>query len=197
MSDPLSVLRQPDTPVDPDPAFAVQLWARLERALRLPKGVQIMTTTTEPFAADPTHVAAHTLTPYLAVREGRRALDWYIEVFAARLRWEPTVMPDGRIGHSAVVIGDSVLMLSEEFPELDVLGPQSRGGSTCTLVIAVPDVDRVIERAVAAGARLERPARDEPFGRTGVIHDPFGHRWMVQTPPAAEPGQPAQPRPAS
>ena len=130
-------------------------------------------------------MAPHTLTPYIAVREGRRALDWYAQVFAARMVGEPVVMSDGRIGHSEILIGDSRLMLSEEFPELDVLGPQSRGGSTSTLVIAVPDVDRTIEQAVAAGARLERPPRDEPYGRTGVIHDPFGHRWMVQTPPAA------------
>jgi uncharacterized glyoxalase superfamily protein PhnB len=153
-----------------------------------------MTEGTGPVAEHLTQVAAHTLTPYVAVRDGRRALAWYVDVFAARLSREPAVLPDGRIGHSEIVIGDSVLMLSEEFPELDVLGPKSRGGSTCTLVLAVPDADRTIERAVAAGARLERPPRDEPYGRTGVIHDPFGHRWMVQTPPAAaEPAQPAQP----
>ena len=195
MTDPLSALRQPDTPVDPDPAFATRLRARLERALSLPRGVQTMTTTTEPtgqhptaqhpIAQQPTYVARRTLTPYIAVREGRRALDWYIDVFGARMRADPILVQDGRIGHSEIVIGDSVLMLSEEFPESDILSPQSRGGSTSTLVLVVRDVDHTVERAVAAGARLERPPRDEPYGRTGVIHDPFGHRWIVQTLPAA------------
>jgi uncharacterized glyoxalase superfamily protein PhnB len=150
-----------------------------------PEGAQIMTATAEPDGRHPAPVAERTLTPYIAVRDGRRALDWYAEVFDARPRREPIIMPDGRIGHSEITIGDSVLMISEEFPEIDVLGPQSRGGSTSTLVIAVPDVDDTIKRAIAAGARLEREPRDEPYGRTGVIHDPFGHRWMVQTRPTA------------
>jgi uncharacterized glyoxalase superfamily protein PhnB len=197
MTDPLSAPRQPETPVDPDPAFAARLRARLERALRLPRGVQTMTTTTEPAAQDPGGPApgrrggahAHPVPR----RAGRSAGAGLVRrgVRRARLRGDPVVVPDGRIGHSESVIGDSVLKLSEEFPESDVLGPQSRGGSTSTLVLAVPDVDHTVERAVAAGARLERPPRDEPYGRTGVIHDPFGHRWVVQAPPAA--GDPAEP----
>jgi uncharacterized glyoxalase superfamily protein PhnB len=143
-----------------------------------------MTEAAEPGAGYSAEVEPHTLTPYIAVRDGRRALGWYVDVFGARMRRDPVVMPDGRIGHSEIVIGDSVLMLSEEFPELDVLGPESRGGTTSTLVVVVPDVDRTVQRAVAAGARLERPPQDEPYGRTGVVHDPFGHRWMVQSSPA-------------
>jgi uncharacterized glyoxalase superfamily protein PhnB len=129
-----------------------------------------------------------------AVRDARRALDWYVEVFDGRLRGEPTVGPDGRIGHAEVAIGDNVLMLADEHPEIDVHSPESRGGPTASLLLQVPDVDATVRRAVAAGAALRRAPQDEPYGRTGVISDPFGHRWMVQTPPAAaEPAEPAEP----
>jgi uncharacterized glyoxalase superfamily protein PhnB len=193
MTDPLDALRQPESPVDPDPTFAAQLRARLERALRLPRGVQSMTATADPAAASATALSRqYALVPYLAVRDARRALDWYVEVFDGRLRGEPITMPDGRIGHAEIAIGGSVLMLADEHPEIDFQGPQTRGGTTVSLHVEVPDVDATVRRAVDAGAELTRPPADEPYGRTGAINDPFGHRWMVQTPPA-EPAEPTEP----
>jgi uncharacterized glyoxalase superfamily protein PhnB len=131
--------------------------------------------------ADPTSIA-HTLTPYLAVRDARAAIDWYVEVLGAAPSDAPIVMPDGRIGHAELTIAGSRLMLSDEHGEIDVLGPQSRGGTTVTLHLEIPDVDGTVQRAVERGATLEREPVDEPYGRTGVIRDPFGHRWMLQQP---------------
>jgi uncharacterized glyoxalase superfamily protein PhnB len=122
------------------------------------------------------------LTPYLVVADARAAIDWYVEVFGAVPRSEPIVMPDGRIGHAEVTVAGSRLMLSDEFAELDLLAPAARGGTTVTLHLQVEDPDGTVDRAVARGAVLERPVADQGHGRTGVIRDLSGHRWMVQAP---------------
>jgi predicted enzyme related to lactoylglutathione lyase len=95
-------------------------------------------------------------------------------------------MDDDRIGHAEVALGDSVLMLADEFPEMRLYSPKTRGGVTQSLRLEVPDVDAVVRSAVEQGARLERPVADSPYGRTGVIIDPFGHRWMVAASPTQE-----------
>jgi uncharacterized glyoxalase superfamily protein PhnB len=123
----------------------------------------------------------HTITPYLAVSDARAAIGWYVDVFGARRRGDPWVDDTGRVGHAEFAIGDSTVMISDEHPELDVLGPQSRGGTTVTLHLGVADTDEAIARAAAAGARVERPPADSGVGRLGVIHDPWGHRWMTNT----------------
>lgn len=123
------------------------------------------------------------LAPYIAVDDARRALEWYVEVFDAERRGEPYVMPDGRIGHAELGIGDAVLMLADEYPEEGLLGPKARGGPSMSLHVQVSDVDATVQQAVALGAELTRPVADQPYGRTGVFVDPFGHRWMVMTPP--------------
>ena len=129
-----------------------------------------------------------TLSPYLTVADARSALAFYADVFGAVLRAEPYVMEDGRIGHAEVSIGPAVLMLADEFPELGFLGPLSSGGVSVSMHVTVPDVDAVVARAVATGAELEREPADAPYGRTGVVRDPSGHRWMVQAPaPEATP----------
>jgi len=125
-----------------------------------------------------------TISPYLAVADARAALAFYVEAFGAVPRGQVYEMEDGRIGHAEVLVGDTVLMLADEYPEIGLLGPLARGGSTTSLHLTVPDVDAVVARAVAAGATLEREVADAPYGRTGVVLDPAGHRWMVQTPPA-------------
>jgi hypothetical protein len=108
MTDPLDALRQPETPVDPDPVFALRLRARLERALALPRGVQTMTTTSKPTSVPETGTSRrYALTPYLAVRDARRALDWYVDVFGARRRGEVHVNADGTIGHAEIHVGDT------------------------------------------------------------------------------------------
>lgn len=134
------------------------------------------------------------LTPYLAVRDARAAIAWYAEAFGARVVGDPYVMDDDRIGHAELEIGGACVYLSDEHPELGVVAPQP-GRVAVTLHLTVPDVDTAVDAAEDAGATVERPARDEPYGRTGVVVDPFGHRWLLQTPHAsvAEPRPPVRP----
>lgn len=132
-----------------------------------------------------------TLTPYLAVADARAALDFYARAFGAVPRGEPIVMDDGRVGHAEVELGGALVMLADEFPEMGLVGPLARGGVTGSLHLAVPDVDAVVARAVEAGAVLERPVADSPYGRTGVVVDPAGHRWMVQSSAEPAPDAPA------
>jgi len=182
MTDPFDTLRIPVPPVDPDPAFAAELRARLERAVLAPEGDTMATAVDAP---------AHTLSSYLAVDDARRALEFYAEAFAARRRGEPILMADGRVGHAEVVIGDSVLMLADEFPEIGMIGPRARGGPSQSLYLRVSDVDATVRRAVSAGATMERAPADYDYGRNGVVVDPFGHRWMVSSSPAPTPTPPS------
>ncbi len=183
MRDPLEALRRPAEPRSPDQTFARVLRARLERALALPKGIAaVMTTHIEAeIAAEAAVPPGRSVTPYLAVADARGALDWYVEVLGARLLAEPVVMPDGRVGHAELELEGARLMLSDEHPEIGVVAPAPGVGAAVTLHAEVAEVDRVVERAVAHGAALERPPGDNPYGRIGVIRDPFGHRWMLNS----------------
>jgi uncharacterized glyoxalase superfamily protein PhnB len=188
MADPLDVLRSPIEPVDPDPTFAADLRARLQRALLGDPG-GAMTTEAPVEKRTPSAPAwGPDVTPYLGVYDGMRALDWYVEVFAAERRGEPYVMPDGSIGHAEIGIGDAVVMIAGGAPGSEpapvAAAEAAPGVPTHSIFVAVPDVDATIQRAVELGADLERPATDESYGRSGVIRDPFGHRWLVHTPPA-------------
>ncbi len=121
------------------------------------------------------------LTPYLIVHDASAAIDFYKKAFGAK---EIMRMPgpDGRIGHADLVIGDGHVMLADESPEMGHRGPQSFGGSPVSLVLYVENVDGVVKQAVAAGATLTRPVKDEFYGdRTGGLTDPFGHIWFVMT----------------
>jgi uncharacterized glyoxalase superfamily protein PhnB len=201
MTDPFEALREPVVPTDPDPHFAARLRARLERALLAPEGPTMPTTTDTTTATTATTTAGeetaaaeiplHSLTPYLMVDDARRALDWYASALGARRLGELVVMDDDRIGHAEMAIGDSALMLADEFPEAGLLGPKARGGVSLSLRLEVADVDATVRRAVELGADIERPVADYPYGRNGVIIDPFGHRWMVAGP---VPAQQAAPR---
>jgi len=123
----------------------------------------------------------HSLTPYLACRDAARAIDFYKQAFgAAELMRMPA--PGGKIGHAEVRIGDSRFMLTDEYPEMDFLSPQTRGGTTVHLHVYVKDVDAMIARAVAAGAKLVREVKDQFYGdRSGSLQDPFGHVWHIAT----------------
>jgi uncharacterized glyoxalase superfamily protein PhnB len=193
MPDPLDVLRLPDLAVAPDPGFAARLRRQVETELAgPPAGAE----RGGPSMSDADSGGLQTLTPYIAVGDARAAIRWYTTVLGARSLGEPWVGDDGRVGHAEVAFGDSVLMLSDEHPEIDVLGPTSRGGTTVTLHLAVDDVDAVVDRAVESGARLERPPRDESYGRVAVLHDPWGYRWMLNATSrapeeGAAPGRPA------
>lgn len=181
-TDPLHALRVPIEPVDPDPGFAAALRARLERALLAPEGLEMTVTALTPGA-----LRLHSITPYLAVVDARRDVEFYVAAFGARRRKEPIVMSDGRVGHVEVAIGDSVLMLADEFPEIGLAAPVTRGGATQSLRLEVADPDAVVAAALAAGATLDRPVADGPYGRGGVVLDPSGHRWMVSSAVATGP----------
>jgi PhnB protein len=118
---------------------------------------------------------------YLCVDGAAAALDFYANVFGAT---ERTRMdgPDGKIGHAELQLGDSVIMLSDEYPEMGSRGPRAIGGTPVSLHLYVEDVDAVFDRALAAGATSLREVQDEFYGdRTGQLEDPFGHRWSVST----------------
>jgi uncharacterized glyoxalase superfamily protein PhnB len=113
---------------------------------------------------------------------------------------DPIEMPDGRIGHAELLLGGERIMLADEYPEMNLLAPSSRGGTTVLLHLSVADgaeVDRLAARAVAAGATLERPVADSPYGRTGELIDPSGHRWQLMSAPAEAAPAPARPSPVA
>jgi len=90
--------------------------------------------------------------------------------------------PGGKVGHAEIRIGDSVIMLADEHPEMGARGPRAYGGAAVSLHLYVADVDATVKRALAAGATLLRPVEDKFYGdRMGTIEDPFGHRWHVST----------------
>ena len=120
------------------------------------------------------------LTPYLAVADARAAIDWYRNVFDARVTVDPIEMPDGRIGHAEFDIDGAHLMMADAHPELQCPAPEIGAGSPVTLHLTVNDVDDVTERAQSAGALVDRAPADNPgVGRVAVIRDPFGHRWFL------------------
>ena len=167
---PFRSLALPTTPVAPDPAYAAALRDRLRRAL-------LQSPPTEPRS-----LAVSAVIPYLVVRDARAAIDFYAEAFGARTVGAPYLDGD-RIGHAELELAGATLYLADEYPEYGLQGPGD-AKPPVSLHLSVPDVDDVMRRAEAAGATVERPATDEPYGRGGRLIDPFGHRWMVQSDPA-------------
>ncbi|MEA2718174.1 MAG: PhnB protein [Candidatus Eremiobacteraeota bacterium] len=130
----------------------------------------------------PAPAHAQTVTLYLRVRGAADAIAYYEKAFGAVERPGRLSGPDGKIMHASLTIGNSEVMLSDEFPEWDSPGPQTLGGSSVSIALSVPDVDAVVERAVAAGATIQFPVADQFYGqRSGRIKDPFGHVWVVGT----------------
>lgn len=134
------------------------------------------------------------LIPYLVVRDARAAMTWYADAFGAQVVGDPYIDADDRIGHAELVVAGATLYLADPYPEHGLTGP----GDTLppvSLHLAVPDVDAAVTRAEAVGATVERPPTDAPYGRTGVVVDPYGHRWLLQTPrtAAAAPRPPLRP----
>lgn len=124
----------------------------------------------------------HTVTPYLIVKGASEAIEFYKRAFGAEEVGRIT-SPDGtRVMHAEIRIGDSVVMLADEFPERGFLGPLSRGGPTSSLFVYVEDVDAAFGRALAAGATERMPVQDMFWGdRYGQLSDPFGHVWGLAT----------------
>jgi PhnB protein len=122
----------------------------------------------------------HSVTPYLIVDDAKAAIDFYARAFGAEEKFR---LPMGeRIGHAEIKIGDSFIMLADEFPDMGHLGPKSRGGPTCSLMLYVEDVDTAFPKAIEAGATEQRPVEDQFWGdRMGTLVDPFGHQWSLAT----------------
>ena len=119
------------------------------------------------------------ISPYLCVAGAAEAIEFYKTVFGATERLRMPA-PDGKIGHAEILIGDGLIMLADEFPERNVLGPKSIGGSPVTIAVYVEDVDAVFKRAIEAGAEEQGPLEDQFYGdRSGQFVDPFGHSWSV------------------
>jgi PhnB protein len=132
-------------------------------------------------AVKPIPEGYHSVTPYLIVSNAGRALDFYKSAFGAKemVRME---QPGGRIGHAEIQIGDSRVMLADEFPEMGAKSPDSLGGSPVGLMLYVQDVDSQFRQAIAAGAKEVRPVQDQFYGdRSGTLVDPFGHQWTLGT----------------
>jgi PhnB protein len=118
---------------------------------------------------------------YLVVDGAADAIDFYRDVFGATERLR-LAGPEGKVGHAELQIGDSVVMLADEFPDMGASGPKSIGGTPVTMMIYVEDVDDTFSRALASGATEVRAVQDQFYGdRSGQLEDPFGHRWNVAT----------------
>jgi PhnB protein len=121
------------------------------------------------------------VSPYLVVDGAQKAIEFYVTVlgFSERMRMPG---PDGRIGHAELQLGDSVVMLADEFPEMGIKAPGAYGGSPVSLTVYVEDVDATFEKATAAGATVVRPLENQFYGdRSATWDDPFGHRWTINT----------------
>ena len=124
-------------------------------------------------------MAVHELFPYLCVANTAKAIEFYAKAFGAREKMRLTE-PSGRIGHAEIEFGGTTLMVSDEFPEFGITGPREGGGTPVTLHLHVDNADAMINGALDLGATLERAPKDEFYGeRSGVIRDPFGHRWNI------------------
>jgi uncharacterized glyoxalase superfamily protein PhnB len=123
----------------------------------------------------------HTLTPHLIVRDAARAITFYEKAFGAQLLGK-MLTPDGKVMHASMKVGDSMLMLNDEFPEWGALSPVSSGGSGVTLHMYLENVDAAFQKAVSAGAEVKMPVMDQFWGdRYGMVADPFGHKWSLAT----------------
>jgi PhnB protein len=133
-------------------------------------------------SAKPIPDGYHTLTPYLTCRDAASAIEFYKQAFGAVQKGDVMKGPDGKVMHAELRIGDSLIMVADEFPQWGSLSPQSIGGSGMGLHIYVEDVDSAFDRAIGAGGVVEMPVMDMFWGdRYGKLVDPFGHKWSVAT----------------
>jgi PhnB protein len=123
----------------------------------------------------------HTVTPYITVKGAARAIEFYKRAFGATeiMRFGD---PNGRVAHAELKIGDSIVMLADEFPEMGNKSPQSLGGTGTSIMLYVDDVDTLWKQAIGAGGKQLRPVTDQFYGdRSGFLEDPFGHQWSIST----------------
>lgn len=132
-------------------------------------------------AVKPIPQGYHSVTPYLIVQGAASAIDFYKKAFGATelLRMDG---PGGKLMHAEIQIGDSPIMLADEFPEMGHRSPQALGGTPVSIALYVDNVDAVVPQAIAAGATVQRPLQDQFYGdRSATLVDPFGHVWTVAT----------------
>jgi uncharacterized glyoxalase superfamily protein PhnB len=163
LPDAFDAMRADTSPIAPSPVFSTRLRAQL-------------TTRTEPT------MTLTTITPYLVVHDAAAAIDFYVAAFGG-VEHHRLVGDDGRIGHAEIVIGNSRIMLADEYPEAGAISPMTRGGTSTSFTCAVTDVDAAFATAIALGATELRPVSDQFYGhRQGTFRDPFGHHWSVTSP---------------
>lgn len=122
----------------------------------------------------------HSITPYLIIKGAAAAIDFYKEAFGATELFR--MEHEGRVGHAEIKIGDSPIMIADEFPELGHVGPKTLGGTPVGIMIYLEDVDTVYNRAISKGGVEVKPLQDQFYGdRSGTLTDPFGHQWTVAT----------------
>jgi PhnB protein len=132
-------------------------------------------------ATKPIPEGYHTVTPYLAVDDAAAAIEYYKKAFGAKERGRMDA-PDGRIGHAEIEIGDSLVMLADDFPQFATRSPKELGGTSVSVFMYVEDVDAVVKQAVDAGATVTMEVADQFWGdRFGSVQDPFGHVWSLAT----------------
>src|SRR5208337_3014425 len=123
----------------------------------------------------------NSVTPYLVIKGAAKAIEYYKNVFGAT-EIHRMASPDGRVGHAELQIGTSRIMLADENPQMGARSAESIGASPVSLYVYLPDCDKVVEKAVAEGAKILKPVQDQFYGdRSGFIQDPFGHLWGVAT----------------
>jgi PhnB protein len=124
-------------------------------------------------------VGPRAITAYLTIKGAAKAIEFYKKAFGAKelMRWTGK---DGRVGHAEIEISGTPLFISDEHPEIGVISPETLGGTGVGLHLVVEDASVTFARAIAAGAKAERPVEDQPYGeKSGTLRDPFGHRWFV------------------
>jgi PhnB protein len=131
--------------------------------------------------AKPIPEGYHTATPYLIIKNAARAIDFYKKAFGATERMR-MADPTGKVMHAEIQIGDSRIMIADEFPEMGARSPESLGGSPVSIFLYVEDVDALAKQATSAGAKVLMPVQDQFWGdRYGKLTDPFGHVWDIAT----------------
>jgi PhnB protein len=123
----------------------------------------------------------HSITPYLIVNDAASAIEFYKKVFGAKEVMRMS-KPGGKVGHAELIIGDAKIMLADEFPEMGALAPHAFGGTPVTIHLYIKNVDNIVDRAAASGAKILRAVETMFYGdRGGSVEDPFGHKWYIST----------------
>ncbi len=173
--DAFDALRADTSAIAPTATFAHQLRQQITHALHASD-----TTTLEQQMPEPE--ITNTVTPYLVVDGAAAAIAFYVTAFGA-VEDHRLVGDDGRIGHAEIIIGNSRLMMADEYPEANAISPTTRGGTSTSFTLMVADVDEVFARAIAAGATEVRPVADQFYGhRQGTLRDAWGHQWSISSP---------------